>query len=174
MIKRIFEWILNQTIGRLWRQHESSVLCNTAVEDRARDLDFVMMNPDSLPKEQIDQMTQELFIENAEPFEKLDGLVEDLKTETLDILKIIVVTTETPPGSILDCRYEGMRYALINPEDWEKVKKSIASRPADAPRSPLWGIPAIRDDELARKILIGAIVERQHKKRKRPKPGRWN
>ena|GEM_PF-3625854 len=190
MIKRFFEWILDRTLGWLWRKHEQSVLCDAAIAERAADLDFMMKHLGQELKDRADRMARDLFLDGASVAstyvdppaqglpndfnERMNLMLEALQPpKPEDILSMIIVTAEAPRNSMLDCRYQGKRYALIHPDVWERVKKSIADRSLDtsiSPEktvSPLLGIPVVHDDQLAREVLIGALVEGQEKKSER-------
>ena len=169
MIKRFVEWILDRTVGQLWRRHERSVLCDAAIAERAADLDFMMKHSGQELKDQVDRMARDLFLDGAGSASTyVDSPAQELPKPE-DILSMIVVTTETPRNSMLDCRYQGKRYALIHPDAWEKTLKSIARRTADGQPSPLYGIPVVHDDQLAREVLIGAILEGQKKRDRQQK-----
>jgi len=51
-----------------------------------------------------------------------DRLVKEFEERHKDKISMIVITRLASPGSVLVCRYEGKRYALISLDDWVKSK----------------------------------------------------
>lgn len=190
LFERPFGWLARRRAPHRARRDEQSISCDTNLEERAADLDFGLRRAGQLAQDQINRMARDLFLDGASTAsthaaqpgpalpedwaERMKLMIEELKPKARDALARIIVTTETTPGTMLKCRYHDKWHALIHPDDWERVKKSIATRPAESGLSPLYGIPVIVNDDLAREILIGAILETAELKRKRQQNARWS
>lgn len=142
MIKRFIESIL-RPFAWLWRRHERDVFCN-GIEGQD-DLDVALLN-----------RTAGLM---------RDRLGKESEKGYRDKISMIVVTRLAPPGSVLVCRYEGKRYALLSLDDWVKSKGSIVEQEPPYPMGfvPLAGIPAVEDEDLAARILMANLPAGQSK-----------
>jgi len=144
MIKWLIEFLL-WPLAWLWRRHERDVLC-TGIEGQGN------LNVDALNrlagdmKDRMEQIT--------------DRLVKEFEERHQDKISMIVITRLASPGSVLVCRYDGKRYALISLEDWMKAKGSIVE-PEPPPYKmgfiPLVGIPVVEDEDLAARILMANV-----------------
>lgn len=168
-MKRILQFLVRLFSGR---RRKPDVLC-TGIEGQEDLAPVVLNRMASQMRDRLDAMTRDAFLGAAVPsnnpdpsgpnlsLEALDRLAQGHKEQRKDVISMIVITRLVPPGSVLLCRYEGKRYALISIEDWLKSKDSIVEReplPEGMRFIPLVGLPVERDDALAEKILIANIT----------------
>jgi hypothetical protein len=178
MIKRLLERILNW-IWERWRQHEWDVLgkgavrCDGGMENRVYDPAYDFLHAVEVMRDQLDQKTRDALLQGTftnvkleEPtldFEAITKRMKELEEARKGLISMIVITRYAPPLSMLKCRYEDKWYLLVNASDWAQIKDSLPTqKAADLPYSPfsLTGIPVVEDDELARKILISALLSK--------------
>jgi hypothetical protein len=166
MIKRFIEFLL-WPLAWLWHRHERQTLY-TGIEGEDLGTDFSQLA--RAMKDQLDGLTQDAFTAGAYStyththdvplnWDAIHRMLDEYEERRKDEIQMIVITRLAAPGSVLVCRYEGRRYALISREDWLKTKGSIVEQEPPYPMGfvPLVGIPVSEDEDLAARILMANL-----------------